>query len=176
MLDRIKEFFRDRSRTERPGAHSFDELQFAAAALLAEAAMLDGDPGDAERARMTELLAERFALTGEEAGTLVAAAEARMQDTHQIHPFVRAIKDGFDDVERIRLVEMMWEVIYVDGRLHEFEANLMRRIGGLINVTDIDIGSARRRVLARRAAADGNTDDRGGPGDGAPSGGSGGAG
>src|SRR3546814_21191883 len=76
-----------------------------------------------------------------------------MHDTQQIHPFVRTIKDGFDDAERIRLVEMLWEVIYIDGRIHDFEANLMRRIGGLINVIDVAIGSARRRVVRRLGAA-----------------------
>jgi len=155
MLDRIKEFFREDARPQHRGGHHFDDLQFAAAALMAEAALLDGDLGDDERRRMTDLLAERFALPAHDAQALVAEATGRMQETQQIHPFVRAVTDGFDDAERVRLVEMLWEVIYVDGRVHDFEANLMRRIGGLINVTDLDIGSARRRVLARIGGADG---------------------
>ncbi len=152
MLDRIKEFFREGGRAAQPREHSFDELQLAAAALMAEAALLDGNLGERERMHMRDLLAERFALSPTEAADLVETAERTMEDTHQIHPFVRAVKDGFDDVERIRLVEMLWEVIYADGKLHDFEANLMRRIGNLINVTDVDIGSARRRVLARAGA------------------------
>lgn len=153
MLDRIKEFFREGARPQERGAHRFDDLQFAAAALMAEAALLDGSLGDDERRRMAELLSERFALPPEDARALVAEATDRMQDTQQIHPFVRAVTDGFDDAERVRLVEMLWEIIYVDGRVHDFEANLMRRIGGLINVTDLDIGSARRRVVARLGGA-----------------------
>ena len=155
MLDRIKEFFRESARPQHKGGHGFDDLQFAAAALVAEAALLDGGLGEDERRRMTELLRERFALSADDARSLVAEATVTMQDTQQLHPFVRAVTDGFDDSERVRLVEMLWEVIYVDGRVHDFEANLMRRIGGLINVTDLDIGSARRRVLARIGGADG---------------------
>ena len=145
MLDRIKEFFRESARPQHKGGHEFDDLQFAAAALMAEAALLDGSLGEEER----------FALSADDARSLVAEATVTMQDTQQLHPFVRAVTDGFDDAERVRLVEMLWEVIYVDGRVHDFEANLMRRIGGLINVTDLDIGSARRRVLARIGGADG---------------------
>lgn len=60
------------------------------------------------------------------------------------------IKDRFDEKERIRLVEMLWEVVYADGQAHDYEANLLRRIAGLIYVADRDSGAARKRVLARR--------------------------
>ena len=44
---------------------------------------------------------------------------------------------------------MLWEVAYADGVLHDYEANLLRRVGGLIYVNDRERGDARRRVLAR---------------------------
>jgi len=46
-------------------------------------------------------------------------------------------------------VEMLWEVVYADGVLHDYEANLLRRIGGLIYVSDMDRGNARKRVMTR---------------------------
>ena len=49
---------------------------------------------------------------------------------------------------------MLWEVAYADGVLHDYEANLMRRVGGLIYVTDRDRGDARRRVLERLGIED----------------------
>jgi uncharacterized tellurite resistance protein B-like protein len=47
------------------------------------------------------------------------------------------------------MIEMLWEVVYADGRLDDYEANLMRRIAGLIYVSDGESGSARKRVLDR---------------------------
>jgi uncharacterized tellurite resistance protein B-like protein len=47
------------------------------------------------------------------------------------------------------IIEMLWEVVYADGVLHDYEANLLRRIGGLIYVSDRDRGAARKRVMKR---------------------------
>jgi uncharacterized tellurite resistance protein B-like protein len=47
------------------------------------------------------------------------------------------------------VIEMLWEVAYADGRLHDYEASLLRRVTGLLYVSDRDSGEARKRVLAR---------------------------
>ena len=47
------------------------------------------------------------------------------------------------------MIEMLWEVAFADGRLDHFESNLIRRVGGLIFVSDRDRGDARKRVMAR---------------------------
>jgi hypothetical protein len=47
------------------------------------------------------------------------------------HGFARPIKDGFDHAERVQLIEMLWEVAYADGTLHDYESSLLRRITGL---------------------------------------------
>ena len=65
------------------------------------------------------------------------------------HGFTRAIKDGFSHAERVQLIEMMWEVAYADGALHDYEASLLRRVTGLLYVSDRESGEARKRVLAR---------------------------
>ena len=53
---------------------------------------------------------------------------------------------------RDKLIELLWEVVYSDGSLHAYESNLLRRIGGLIYVSDRDRGDARKRVLQRLSA------------------------
>ena len=57
--------------------------------------------------------------------------------------------DFFEPEERIALIEMLWEVAYADGELHDYEASLIRRITGLLYVSDRDSGEARKRVRAR---------------------------
>jgi len=44
---------------------------------------------------------------------------------------------------------MLWEVVYADGHLDDYESNLLRRVAGLIHVSDRERGDARRRVLDR---------------------------
>lgn len=150
MIDRIKAFL---TKPATAGRHGADELQVAAAALLVEAARLDDRIDAAERRTIERLVRERFGLRREEADALIAEAESEVARSSQLFAFTRAVKDGFDHDERVALIEMLWEVAYADGALHDYEASLLRRVAGLIHVPDRDSGAARQRVLARRQAA-----------------------
>ncbi len=150
MLDRIRALF---SPADEPGKqqrrHSFAECQLAAAALLVEAAEMDSDFDAAERVRIGQLIQAQFELAPDEAEDLLAEAEKAAAASVAWHGFTSAIKDGFDHAERVQLIEMLWEVVYVDGQLHDYEASLLRRITGLLYVSDRESGEARKRVLAR---------------------------
>ena len=63
--------------------------------------------------------------------------------------FTRILRDEYDQEERFKIIEMMWEVAYADGVLHDFESNLIRRATGLLHVSDQESGDARKRVLER---------------------------
>ena len=152
MLDRLKQLFQPEAAARAAGAHRFDELQLAAAALMVEAATMDSDFNADERERVGRLIQDRFALSAEEAADLVGEAEQKAAASIEWHGFTRAIKDGFDHDERVQLIEMMWEVVYADGELHDYEASLLRRVTGLLYVSDRESGEARKRVLARLGA------------------------
>ena len=77
------------------------------------------------------------------------AAETVAGNSTQLFGFTTAVKNNFSYQERVELVETLWEVIYADGKADAYEQQLMRRIGGLIYVTDRDSGLARRRVRNR---------------------------
>ncbi len=126
-----------------------DDLTVAAVALLIEAAVMDGEFDAAERAKISGLLGERFGLDGAGIADVLAAGEAAVEQSHQLFAFTRVIKQGFDFDERIRMIEMLWEVAYADGQVHDFEASLVRRVAGLIHVADRDSGAARKRAQAR---------------------------
>jgi uncharacterized tellurite resistance protein B-like protein len=51
------------------------------------------------------------------------------------------------------MIEMLWEVVYADGNVDHLEANLLRRVAGLLYVTDRESGEARKRVLDRKGPA-----------------------
>lgn len=154
MIARIKALFATFGASEpiASEAAGVDELHLAAAALLAEAALGDGRFDDIERAAIGRLLRERFDLDEADAGRLVEAATQRVSDSTHLLRFTRQIKDNFSPAERVGLIEMIWEVVYADGELHEYEDSLLRRIAGLIYVSDRDRGAARKRVLERLAA------------------------
>jgi uncharacterized tellurite resistance protein B-like protein len=156
MLDRLKTLFLggDDAPKDGGGKRSTDELHVAAAALMAEAASLDGDFDERERTVIAAVLENRFDLDAAEAAELLDAGHEAAAGSNQLFAFTRTIKDRLSEEERIMVIEMLWEVAYADGHLHDFESNLVRRVAGLIYVPDRESGAARKRVLERLAQSD----------------------
>ncbi|MEE8445838.1 MAG: TerB family tellurite resistance protein [Alphaproteobacteria bacterium] len=152
MLESLKDFLQIRKgrAAAGDGRHSTSELQLAAAALMVEAAQMDGEFDGTERARIGDLLRGRFELEAGDVDSLIEAAEIRADMASGLHGFTSEIRRHFDHAERIAMVEMLWDVVYADGILHDFEANMLRRVAGLLYVTDRENGEARKRALGRR--------------------------
>ena len=146
MLNRLKRLFDNRVPDQ---VHAHDELQLAAAALLVEAARMDDHFDADEREVIGTVLSRRLELGPAAVEELIAAADLRVDTSSQIYGFARTVKDWFSQAERIELIEMLWEVVYADGTLHHYEANLLRRIAGLIYVSDRESGAARKVALRR---------------------------
>jgi uncharacterized tellurite resistance protein B-like protein len=124
-----------------------DDLQVAVAVLLVEAARMDDTFDAHERAMIEHLLEHKFQITHEETRELIALAEQTADKTHQLHPFTRMTVERMEPKRRIRLIEMLWEVAYADGKLDPDEDVLLRRVAGLIYISDEDRVAARQRVL-----------------------------
>ena len=150
MVNRIKALFNTLKSENNPEkANVFSDKDIAAAALLVEAACMDGTLDEREAEVIQNLLTVRFHLNGEEATDLYAVAQAAKEDATHLMRFTRTIKNNYSEGERIDLIEMLWEVAFADGIIHEFEENLIRRLAGLIYVSDRDRGDAKKRVRAR---------------------------
>ncbi len=149
MVDFLRDFlFRRKGRAaEADGAHSASELQLAVAALLVEAAKLDGAFDEVERRRIGEILVSRLGIDAAATDALIAAADDETELAGGLYGFTSEIRRNFEHAERVSMIEMLWEVAYADGVLHDFEANLLRRVAGLLYVTDRESGEARKRVL-----------------------------
>ncbi|PHS76713.1 MAG: hypothetical protein COB59_10595 [Rhodospirillaceae bacterium] len=148
MLKRIKEalFSGDKNQTV---ARPQSDLKLASAALLVEAAVMDGQFDDAERTTIQALLQNRFELSEAETVELISDAEAAVEESSELYTLTRTIKNEFEHDERVNMIEMLWEVVYADGELDDYEANLVRRLNGLLHVSDRESGEARKRVLAK---------------------------
>ena len=149
MFDRIKALFESAETSDNQEMVSSDELQLAAAALLVEAASVDGDFDTLERQSIHTIVETHFNLSTVETKTLVEQAELAVEESGQLFGFTRVVKDRYDDGDRIKMIEMLWEVAFSDGKEDAFEKNLIQRVAGLIFVSDKDRGLARKRVMAR---------------------------
>ncbi|WP_334127958.1 tellurite resistance TerB family protein [Sneathiella sp.] len=126
----------------------------ATAALLIEAALADDHFDDVEREAIVNVLVRHYQISDAEAREVVRDAEVAHQESDQFFYFTRTIKDSFPFESRVQMIEMLWEIVYADGKLGDYEANLVRRIAGLIYVSDRDRGDARKRVLVRLGISD----------------------
>ena len=128
---------------------SSDQLPVAVAALMVHAATMDDTFDVAERQAIERLLGERFKLAPDAVKALLAAAETRVEESNQLYGFIRVAVEQLDERGRVQLIEMLWEVAYADGVLDPDEDTLLRRVAGLLYVSDYDRGEARKRVLRR---------------------------
>lgn len=149
MLNRLKKMFAaGETDPHSPGQHTVDELHLAAAVLLIETARMDDTIGDDERGVIVDLVRARFELSEEEVSSVVELADEVAENAVELSRFTSRVRDGFDHDERVEMVEMLWRVVYADGVVHDHEANLLRRVAGLLYVSDRESGEARKRVIA----------------------------
>lgn len=147
MFLKLKNLLNSRSNKDTPVDE--DCLRLASATLLMEAAQMDGLVDEDELSTIIELLSTHFQLDSFEAGELADAGRKKMTNSVDLYGFTKTIKDSFNNEDRVKMVEMLWQVAYADGKVHDFEANLVRRICGLIYVSDRESGEARKRVIER---------------------------
>jgi len=147
MLDQIFGLLAGRN-VERAAAGEA-ELRLCVAALLVEAARMNEHFDEAERAAIERLLSARFGLCEAETGALLAAAETAVRQSTQLLRFTDCVVRLVKPEDRARIIEMMWEVAYADGSLDPNEDALLRRIAGLIHVSDRDRGLARQKAMRR---------------------------
>ncbi len=150
MTNRIKALFKNFTAPEgKNKATNFSDKDLAAAALLVEAAHMDGTLGISERDIIYGILTKSFSLSQAEADDLFNEALTKQGAATHLMRFTRTIKDHYSEDQRIELIEMLWQVAFADGVLHDYEENLIRRIAGLIYVSDRDRGDAKKRVRMR---------------------------
>ena len=153
MLQRLKLFIGGAGGGEAKDAAP-DELHLAVAVMLVEAARMDERFDERERAAIARLIETRLELPADDAEALVDAADKIAGEMGELWTFARVVKDRYSHDERVEMIEMLWEVAYADGELHHYEANLLRRIAGLIYVSDRESGLARKRTIQRLGIAD----------------------
>jgi len=145
MLSQLKKLF----TKEAEPVSALDEKTTAVAALMIEAALSDETYCETEKEMVISVLKRHFDLNDADVNEIVSAAEKAHADSDQILSFTRTVKETVEFDDRVHIVEMLWEIVYADGVLSDYEANLLRRICGLIYVDDVESGKARKRVLAR---------------------------
>jgi uncharacterized tellurite resistance protein B-like protein len=155
MFDAISEFINEIAGGRRdPRAFADTDYRLAAAALLLHMATLDQKIETSERAKIRDVLSYRFELSPGDVDKLFEAARRADAEAVDLYRFTSVINHALDDEGRQRIVEMMFEVAYADGRLSEFEDNLVWRASELLHVPARERVTIRRRVREESGEGD----------------------
>ncbi|WP_291684303.1 TerB family tellurite resistance protein [Bradyrhizobium sp.] len=155
MLDGLRQFIADVVSPTARGQQSFDDTGYrlAATALLIHVISLDGEPSAAEKRKLHSMIESRFGLDPGKADQLIASATLVEGEAVDLYHFTSVIMRSVDEAGRLRIVEMMWELVYADGQVSEFEDNVVWRAADLLGVSARDRIDLKHSVAARQAAA-----------------------
>ena len=160
MLDGLRQFIADIVAPSAEQERAFDDTGYrlAATALLVHVVSLDGEPTAVEKRKLHSLIESSFKLDPGTADRLIASATKVEGEAVDLYHFTSVIMRSVNEEGRLRIVEMMWELVYADGQVSEFEDNVVWRAADLLGVASRDRIDLKHRVAARRSAtvADGS--------------------
>ena len=114
-------------------------------ALMIHAAKIDNNYADEEKKIITKALLNLTKLPIEKIKTIIEIAEKKELESNQIIEFTKEIKKETMEY-RLKILELLWQIIYSDGTADLYEANLMRRICGLLYISDKDSGIIKSKL------------------------------
>jgi len=129
---------------KHPSQFADNDYRLAAAALLVHAAAIDGDISQSERDQLHAVIKRRFSLDDATTEALIDQATAAEHEAVDLYHFTSLLNRTLDEEGRAKVIEMMWQIVFADGRRDELEDNLLWRAADLLGV------SARERIALRR--------------------------
>lgn len=153
VLGTIKQFF-DKHIAPRPVTPATDReqrLRIATSAILIEMTRADFEVKPEELASVAQAVETTFDLSPAETQELLRLAEQEAQHATDFYQFTSLINRSFSAEEKTRVVELMWQVAYADGRADKYEDHLVRKIAGLLHVPHKHFIAAKQRARQSRS-------------------------
>jgi uncharacterized tellurite resistance protein B-like protein len=154
MLDGLRQFIADIVSPDAQSDREFGDTDYrlAATALLVHVVSLDGEPTQIEKRKLHSLIESRFALDPGTTDKLITSAMRVEGEAVDLYHFTSVIMRAVNEEGRLRIVEMMWELVYADGEVSEFEDNVVWRAADLLGVSSRDRIDLKHRVAEKRSS------------------------
>lgn len=159
MLDKLRNFIADVVSPAGSETRTFaaGDYRLAATALLIHVISLDGEPSDTEKRKLHSLLEYRFDLDPGTADKLIADATLVEGEAVDLYRFTSIIMRSVNEEGRLSIIEMMWELVFADGHVTEFEDNIVWRAADLLGISSRDRINLKHRVADGRLTPDAAT-------------------
>ena len=155
MLDKLRQIVADfASGGSEQKRFDDNDYRLAAAALLVHLISIDGEATESEKVKLRALLKSRFELDDAAVDELIATATRVEGESVDIYRFTSRIMRAVDEPGRARIIEMMWELVYADDHISEFEESVVWRSADLLGISSNERIALRNRVADGRKATD----------------------
>jgi len=152
MLDGLRQFIADIvAPHDQNRTFGDSDYRLAATALLVHVVSLDGQPSAGEQRKLHSLIESHFGLDRGTADRLIADATQVEGEAVDLYHFTSVIMRSLDEDGRKRIVQMMWELVYADGQVTEFEDNVVWRASDLLGISQRDRIDLKHAVAERTA-------------------------
>ena len=157
MLDGLRQFIAD-IIAPHAGDRAFGDSDYrlAATALLVHVVSLDGQPTQTEQRKLHSLIESHFGLDRGTADRLIADATEVEGEAVDLYHFTSVIMRSLNEDARRRIVQMMWELVYADGQVSEFEDNVVWRASDLLGISQRDRIDLKHAVAERAGGQNGD--------------------
>ncbi|MBX9761110.1 MAG: TerB family tellurite resistance protein [Beijerinckiaceae bacterium] len=157
MFEGLRSFVAELLGSDGDRPFGENDYRMAATAMLVHVADADGAFDPLERERLQAILMEQYGLESGDAGRLIAQAQLSEAEDVDLDRFAAILRRKLDADGRLKLVEMMWDLVYADGAPLEVEDSIVSRIGHMLGVPEADLDLLRRARAPGPGAAGSGT-------------------
>ena len=126
-----------------------DEEIALIAGIMVEVADIDGKIDKNEIDSISNALSGIFKENQSKTDIILNNCLKNAKESKSLYYFTSKINKEFEVEKKINLLEILWEIILADGQIHDFESNIIRRLAGLLYISDVDCGNAKKRALSK---------------------------
>jgi uncharacterized tellurite resistance protein B-like protein len=149
MIDVVKRFF-GKAATEvskDANQNTAHDIRVATCALFVEIARIDEKFTAAEMETILTILKQKYGLSQDHADALIAEAERALEKSVDLWQFTKLINANYSNEEKIKIIEILWQIVYVDGKMDQYEHYLMNKLQNLLHLTHDQLIKAKLKVL-----------------------------
>ena len=114
--------------------------------LMIEAANTDGEVTQDELNKISQSLINIFKEDPKVVEVSLLKAFENKDNSRSLYFYTSKLNKSYSNENKIKLIEVLWEIILADNEIHDFETNLIRRLAGLLYISDVECGNAKIRA------------------------------
>ena len=146
MINILKKFFDDNDQLKKNDINDLEIL----CGIMIEAANSDGKIDDIEIKKINNSLINIFKEDEKQVQSVLEIAINNKNNSKSLFFYTSKINKNYSYEKKLLLIEILWEIVLSDGKIHDYETSIIRRLSGLLYISDVDSGNARKRALNKQ--------------------------